>query len=47
MKVLGISPHFIWVLAHVGVKGNEKVDIMAKQTLRLKQVDFQVPLSRS
>ncbi len=47
IKVMGISTRFIWVSAHVGVEGNEKVDILAKQTLRIKQVDFQVPLSKA
>ncbi len=38
---------FIWVPVHVGVEGNEKVDIVAKQTLRIKQVDLQVSLSKA
>lgn len=40
IKVMGISTRFFWVPAHVGVEGNEKVDILAKQTLRIKQVDL-------
>ncbi len=47
IKVMGISTRFIWVPAHVGVDGNEKVAILAKQTLGIKQVDFQVPLSKA
>ncbi len=47
MKVLGIFTGFIWVPVHVGVQGNEKVDIVAKQTLRIKQVDLQVSLSKA
>ncbi len=47
IKVMGISTRFSWVPAHVGVDGNEKVAILAKQTLGIKQVDFQVPLSKA
>ncbi len=47
IKVMGISARFIWVPAHVGVDGIEKVAILAKQTLGIKQVDFQVPLSKA
>ncbi len=47
MKDMGIFTGFIWVPVHVGVEGNQKVDILAKQTLRIKQVDLQVPLSKA
>ncbi len=37
IKVMGrYTTHFICVSAHVGVEGNEKVDILAKQTLKNK-----------
>lgn len=36
---------FVWVPAHVGIEGNEKADILAQQTLRIKQVELQIPLN--
>ena len=30
MKNKGVSAHFLWVRAHVGMEGNEQVDILAK-----------------
>ena len=43
MENKGLPTCFLWVPAHVGVEGNEQVDILAKQTLRIKQLDLQVP----
>ena len=37
---------FIWVPAHVGIEENEGVDILAKQTLRSRTVDREIPLCR-
>ncbi len=47
MENKGVSTRFLWVPAHVGVEGNEQVGIQAKQTLRIKHVDLQVPLSKA
>lgn len=47
MHVKGIFTQFIWVPAHVSVEGNEQVDILAKQTLRIARVDMQVSLSKA
>ncbi|XP_050975638.1 uridine 5'-monophosphate synthase isoform X1 [Labeo rohita] len=47
LKVKGISTQFIWVPAHTGVEGNEKVDILAKQSLRIKEIDLCIPLSKA
>ena len=47
LQMKGIFTRFIWVPAHVGVKGNEQVDILAKQALKISHVDLQVPLSKA
>lgn len=47
IQIKGIATSFIWVPAHVGVEGNEQVDILAKQTLRIMNIDIEVPLSKA
>lgn len=47
LKVKGKSIQFIWVPGYVVVERNEKLDILAKQTLKLKQIGQQVPLSKT
>ena len=47
MQVKGLFTTFIWVPAHAGVEGNEKVDILAKQALKITDVDLQVPMSKA
>ena len=32
-----------WVLSHVGIKGNEKADELAKQALNFNVLDLKVP----
>ena len=43
----GLTVCFIWVPAHVGIEGNEGVDIVAKQSLKSNTVDIETPLSRT
>ncbi len=38
-----IMTRFVWVPAHGNLEGNEQVDILAKQALRVDTVDIQVP----
>lgn len=37
----------MWGLAHVGLKGNEEGDRLAKQALQRDTMDLQVPFSKS
>lgn len=45
LELVNIS--ILWVSAHVGVEGNEKVDILVKQTLKRHIIDIQVTLSKA
>jgi hypothetical protein len=47
LQMKGIFTCFIWVPAHVGGKGNEQVDILAKQALKVLHVDLQVLQSKA
>lgn len=42
----GRNVGFLWVLAHVGVEGNEVADRVAKASLSKDSVDVQVPFGR-
>lgn len=46
MEANGIPTHFLWGPAHVGVEANAHMDILAKQMLRYKPVDLQLPESK-
>ena len=46
LELGGIATHFLWVPAHAGVEGNEQVDKLAKMTLKHKEVDLQIPVSK-
>lgn len=43
----GISISFMWIPAHIGIRGNEEVDTLAKQALQKDIIELQVPLSKS
>lgn len=43
----GVCVQFVWVPAHVGIDGNEEVDILAKQALKLDEVNINVPLCKA
>ena len=43
----GRQIHFLWVPAHVGVKGNEKADKMAKKALEKEKVEMNISLSKA
>lgn len=42
---LKVYPHASFGF-HVGVEGNEQVDILAKGTLKIKHVDLKTPLTK-
>ena len=46
LKNLGISIQFCWVPAHIGIKGNEEADNIAKKMLENKYIGINVPMGK-
>ena len=38
---------FLWVPAHVGVRGNERVDELAKRALKKENIEMQINVSKA
>ena len=46
IRNLGIIVQFCWVLAHIGIKGNEMADKIAKKALEKEHIGIKVPLGK-
>ena len=46
IRNLGIIVQFCWVPAHIGIKGNEMADKIAKKALEKEHIDIKVPLGK-
>ena len=46
IRNLGIIVQFWWVPAHIGIKGNEMADKIAKKALEKEHIDIKVPLGK-
>ncbi len=47
LRQVGIIIRFMWVPAHVGIQGNEEADKIAKESLKMKEPNINISLSRS
>jgi len=45
IQMMGITVIFVWVPAHIGVKGNEKADNAAKAATRREYIDVEVTVT--
>ncbi len=44
LKQISIKVQFLWVPAHIGLKGNEEADNLAEKAIEQETVDIQIPL---
>ena len=44
---MGIEMQFMWVPAHVGIEGNEEVDVLAKKALLNNDIQLNISISKS
>ncbi len=47
LKQNSIKVKFLWVPAHIGLRGNEEADNVAKKAIEREIVDNQIPFSRT
>jgi len=47
IKNQGGQVQFMWVPAHVGVKGNELVDELAKRALKKENIEMHIKISKA
>lgn len=46
IRNMGLTVEFCWVPAHIGVKGNEIADHIAKDTIGKEHIDIHIPLGK-
>ncbi len=47
LRQVGMIIRFMWVSAHVGIQGNEEAEKIAKESLKIKEPNINISLSRS